>query len=58
MPAPTEATEVLLLVHMPPLVVLLKVVVCPTQVVGTPVFAVRAGVTVATTVREQPNEFV
>lgn len=50
-PAPTVATAVLLLLHAPPVLVVLKVVVCPTHALVLPVMAAGSGFTVATAVR-------
>ncbi len=50
-PAPTVATAVLLLLHAPPVLVVLSVVVCPTQALVLPVMAAGSGFTVATAVR-------
>jgi hypothetical protein len=53
--APTVATAVLPLSHVPPLGVLLRVVVWPTQMVGLPAMGVGAVLTVPVTVRLQPD---
>jgi hypothetical protein len=53
-PATTVATAVLLLLHVPPGLVLLSVVVCPTQVVSEPVIAFGGGFTVTVVIRVQP----
>jgi hypothetical protein len=51
---PTEATVLLLLVHVPPDIVLLNIVVCPEHTVGVPVLAGGTGFTVITVVIGQP----
>jgi hypothetical protein len=53
-PAPTVATAVLLLLQVPPVLVVLSVVVCPTQALVLPVITAGSGFTVATAVRWQP----
>ena len=53
-PAPTEAIEVLLLLHVPPLVASLSEVVSPTQTLLTPVIADGVGLTVSIIVVVQP----
>lgn len=52
---PTVAMAVLLLLHVTPETVLLRVVVWPTQTVGLPVMAAGAALTVTSTVAEQPE---
>ena len=47
---PTEATEELLLVHEPPVVVLLSVVVLPVHTVAVPVIVPADGVLVTVTI--------
>jgi len=51
---PTVAIPVLPLLHVPPIVALLKVVVCPTQTTGLPELVASAAFTVTTAVRAQP----
>ena len=51
---PTVATPVALLVHVPPLVVLVSVVVIPTQVLAVPAIASGSGLTVTVTDLKQP----
>jgi hypothetical protein len=50
-PAPTVATAVLLLLHAPPVLVVLSVVVWPTQALVLPVIAAGSGLTVTSAVR-------
>ena len=50
-PAPIVATAVLLLLQVPPVLVVLRVVVCPTHALVLPVMAAGSGFTVATAVR-------
>jgi hypothetical protein len=51
---PTVAIPVLPLLHVPPVVALLSVVVCPTQTTGLPELVASAAFTVSTAVRVQP----
>ena len=50
-PAPTVATAVLLLLQVPPVLVVPKVVVCPTHALILPVMAAGSGFTVTSAVR-------
>jgi len=50
----TVAIDVLPLLHEPPLVVLERVDVCPTQIEATPVLAARPALTVTVAVLEHP----
>jgi hypothetical protein len=55
---PTVATLVVLLLHMPPPVVLLSVVLLPTHTVDEPVIAAGSGLTVTTSVAKHPVDTV
>ena len=55
---PTVAIVVVPLVHVPPLVALLKVVVLPTHIVMTPVIGVGDGNIFTVNVTQQPAESV
>lgn len=56
----TVATTVLLLLHTPPVVASLKLVVVPVHIYGVPVMATGDGITVMdfVTVQPLPNEYV
>ena len=55
---PIVATDVVPLLHVPPEVVLLNVVLPPTQADNTPVIAEGAELTVKTALTEQPEDNV
>jgi len=54
----TYAIEVLLLLHVPPLTVLLSGLFCPPQIIGSPVIVAGTGYTLATTDLVQPDAVV
>lgn len=53
-PAPTDAIPALLLLHVPPVVVLLSVVAEPTHTAAVPVMAAGSALIVTVTVLAQP----